>query len=222
MFLGVARLASRNNISQRVRAAFTDRSNVILGQALHLATTIDTSMSVGIFDFFPLRGGQVIGRARSHCGTPAIGFGLYPVRMRRVPVGMLLAQGHPVRCIIRRTLGIHQRFVLPVAGLASRLFFCFMRLFIRVYFVRIFAFPCRSSRTNFIAIVRTIHHAFLTLTQDAARGFAIVCVLVGAERIKRLRNTTFGTDFERRGFHRHLLTKVEVSTWLPTELAAET
>ena len=200
---------------QCVRAALTDGGKVVLGQAFHLATAIDTPMTVGTFDFFPLCGGQVVGRARSHCGTPAIGFGLYPVRMLRVPVGMLLAQGHPVRCIIRRTLGIHQSFVLPVVSFASRLFFRFMRLFIGMSFLRILALPACDSCTHLLRMLGTISQTSLALTQDTARSFAIAGVLVNTKLIEGFQQIASTTDFVHRGFHRGLLTEVKVSTWLP-------
>jgi len=222
MFLGVARLAGWHNIGQRMRAAFTERGNVILRQAFHLATAIDTPMIVGVLDFFPLRGGQVVERRLSTGGTSAFGLLLYPFRMLCVPVRMLLAHGHPVRSIIRRTLGIHQGFVFQVAGLITCLFLGLMSFLIGLPFLMILALPACDSCTHLVAIVCTIRQAFLALTQDTARGFAIAGVFVCAKFIKGFQQIASTTDFFCRGFHTHLLTKVGVSTWLPTELAAET
>jgi len=222
MFLGVAGLTGRNHIRQRVRAALTEWGNVVLGQSFHLAMAIDAPMPVGGLDFFPLRGGQVVEGSLSTGDTSALGLFLYPFRMLRVPVGMLLAHSHTVRRIVCRTLGIHQGFVLYVAGLIAYLFLRFVRLIVGLPFFRVFALPACDRCAYLVAIVCTILRTFLTFTQNTARSFAVAGVLVGTKFIERFQQIASTTDFFCRGFHGHLLTKVEVSTWLPTELAAET
>ena len=69
MFAGITTLAGWNDIGLSMRTAFTERQNMILRQALHLAATIHTTMAIMGLHCLPLGFRKVVDRCMEESRT---------------------------------------------------------------------------------------------------------------------------------------------------------